>query len=131
MNESFCIIRNSFLMSIFADYWQKWFVDVILYSPWSTDLFETYPFTFYFYVTLWTANNASLFRFNFYRQWLSQCSIWLCLWTANVTFCSVVETPAFPKVVFNSSMLHNFIDSLVVRAFLEDNTVFQLWMFGV
>ena len=48
-------------MYIFTHYLQKWLVDVILYSPLITDLFETHLFGFYFYVTLWTANNASLF----------------------------------------------------------------------
>ena len=61
VNESFCIIRSSLLISIFTHYWQKWFIDVRLYSPWSADSFETRLFGFYFYVTLWTANNASLF----------------------------------------------------------------------
>lgn len=71
----FDIIRSSFFMSIFelvfsvlyCLYWRKWFVHVILYSPWSADLFESHLFGYYFYVKLWTANNASLFSVHILR----------------------------------------------------------------
>ena len=127
VNESFCIIISSFLMSILTHYWQKWFFDVSLYSPWSAYLFETHLFGFYFYITLWTANYASFFEFNLDGEWFSHSSICLCLWTANnalifvvflliyvayhVTFYSVVDTPILPQVVFNSLMLYNNVSS--------------------
>ena len=33
VNERFFIFKRRFLMSRFSYCWQKWFVDVILYSP--------------------------------------------------------------------------------------------------
>ena len=46
------------MMSIFNYYWQKWFVDLSLYSTCSADSFEIHPFGIYLYVTLY--NSVSL-----------------------------------------------------------------------
>ena len=79
--KAFALLEVFFFFKyLFTHCWQKCLVDVILYS---LDSFETHLFGFQLYGTLWTANNASLFCFNFYWQWLSQCSICLCFWPAD------------------------------------------------
>ena len=50
VNESFCILRGRFFMSIFTHYRLKCLVNVILYLPWSADSFKAYLFGFYFYL---------------------------------------------------------------------------------
>ena len=61
VNESFCIIRSSFFDVSIHSLLTKmacWCNSIL---PWSTDSFETHLSGFYFSVTLWAANNTSLF----------------------------------------------------------------------
>ena len=141
-------------------YYWKYFFDVYIHSlltkmacwcnsisPCSTDSFETHLFRFYLYVTLWTANGATLFKFNFYGQWLSQCCVYaifvfkdskwdlnfccvfLPIFTAyHVTFYSVVETSTLHQVVFNRLILYKNLPILYVLAG-EFQLKFQIHIF--
>ena len=60
VNESFCIVKSSFFDVCIHSLLTKMACWCNSISPWSTDLFATHLFGFYFYVILWTANNASL-----------------------------------------------------------------------
>ena len=86
INESFCIIRSSFLMYIFTHYRQKWLVDIILYHHEVqiclklTNLDFTFMLHYGQRITQVCFNSISMDS-DYRNAVLMQC---LCLWTANM-----------------------------------------------